>query len=77
MKNLKDTLSTICAILIAIGGVFAGLNVTVLHLPPWITAVGAIMVTIGSTIIGILTGKNPDGTTKSIAQVDTQNSQAK
>lgn len=76
MNNIKSILSTICAVAIAIGGALAGLNATVLGLPTWVTAVGAIVVTIATAIIGILTGRNPDGTVKTARQVDNLNNEA-
>ena len=76
-SNLKDVISTICAYFIAVGTVLAGLNIAVLHLPNWVTVVGAAMVAIGSGITSVLTGKNPDGTTKPPDQVASQNAGGK
>lgn len=76
MKNIKEILSTICAVVIAICGVMAGLNATVLGLPTWVTTVGIIGVAIGTAIIGVLTGRNPNGTTKTPIQVEKLNSEA-
>ena len=72
MKNLKDTLSTICAIAIAIGSVLSGVNVAVLHWPGWVTGLGAVMFALGTAVIGVLTGKNPDGSTKTQEQINAQ-----
>ena len=72
-SNIKDTISTICGILIILGGALATINAAALHLPVWVTALGGAMATIGTAVIGILTGKNPDGTTKTTDQVVQQN----
>lgn len=64
MTNFKDKVTNYCALLIAIGTALAGLNVTVLHLPTWITVVGGIMIGLGTTITSVLTGKSADGTKK-------------
>jgi hypothetical protein len=75
-SNIKDTLSTICGILILLGGALATINAAALHLPVWVTAAGGAMVAIGTAIIGILTGKNPDGSTKTPIQVNELNQTA-
>jgi hypothetical protein len=76
LSNIKDWLSTICGIMILLGGALATLNATALHLPVWVTASGGAMVAIGTAIVSILTGKNPDGSTKTPIQVNELNQTA-
>ena len=73
MSNLKDILSTILGVLLAIFTAIGGLNIAVLHLPTWITTVAVIGVAICGAIIGVITGKNPNLSSKTPEQVDAQN----
>jgi hypothetical protein len=73
MKNLKDTFSTIASVMIAMAGVVLALSQAGLTLPKWLNVLGIVLGVVGGSIIGILTGKNPDGTTKTADQVITQN----
>ena len=77
MKNLKDKLSTICGIIFLIGGAIVSVGATGgAILPVWLVSGAGVATALSGAVIGILTGKNPDGSTKSIPQIDTQNSQA-
>lgn len=69
MANIKDTMTTIAAWLIGLGTFLAGLNITVLHLPDWVTVVGTLMLGLGGVITSIYTGKNSDGSTKTPDQL--------
>lgn len=78
MKNIKDTLTTICGIMIAASGTILTVDKTVPgFVPEKISTIGAVMGVVALSVLGYLTGKNPDGSTKSVAQVEAQNSQGK
>lgn len=66
MKNLKDTLSTICAVLLVLSGVVVSLPAQGVILPPIVSTIAIIVGAVSGAIIGVLTGKNPNGTTKVI-----------
>jgi uncharacterized membrane protein len=66
MKNLKDTLSTICAVLLVLSGVVVSLPAQGVMIPPIVSTIAIIVGALAGAVIGILTGKNPNGTTKVI-----------
>jgi hypothetical protein len=77
MKNLKDNLSTICGILFLIGGAIVSVGATGgIAEPTWLVSGAGILTAVSGAIVGFLTGKNPNGSTKSVEQTTTQNSQA-
>jgi hypothetical protein len=76
MQNIKDTLTTIAGIIGAIGAAIVAVS-SQITLPTWITSTGGISVAISVAVVGYLTGKNPNGTTKSDTQVTNQNAQSK
>lgn len=63
MKNIKDILSTICGLWIALVVAFKTQGIT---LSPTIDPVLEIGSVVSVVIIGYLQGKNPNGTTKEI-----------
>jgi hypothetical protein len=65
-SNLKDTLTTIFAIV----GVLGGVALTIPILPSWI---GGALVAASVGVIGVLSGKTPNGSTKTPLQVAAQN----
>ena len=77
MSNYKDLLSTICGIVIAICGAGTGLiwqlGVT---LPGWVSPTAIALAGIAAIILGLVTGKNPNLTTKTPRQVDNLNNEA-
>jgi hypothetical protein len=75
-SNLKDTLSTVAAILGTISGLILALPTQGVILPSWVTTIGAVGATLSITIIGLLTGKLPNGGTKPVEVVVAQNQQA-
>jgi hypothetical protein len=77
MKNLKDTLTTIAGVMVAFGGTVYTLGKAGIVLPEWLNTAGVVAATVGASIGLYLTGKNPDGSTKSAAQVEAQNEQKK
>lgn len=66
MKNLKDTLSTICAVLLVLSGVVVALPAQGVILPPIVSTIAIVVGAVAGAVIGILTGKNPNGSTKVI-----------
>lgn len=78
MENLKDKVSTICGVIFAVcTSIVATAASGVIVLPTWLTATAGTLIAVSGGIIGILTGKNPNGSTKTTEQVVTQNTQAK
>ena len=72
MKDPKNTLSNIAAYAIALGTFLAGLNVTVLHLPVWVTALGGAIVGLGGFLNALCTGRNSDLSKKTTGQLENQ-----
>jgi len=73
MNNLKDKLSNICAWITGIGGVILGAQIAgQITLPTWLTSILGTLVGIAVISTQILTGKNPDGTTKTPEQIAEQ-----
>ena len=73
MNNLKDILSTICGVIIAICGAGSGLiwllGVT---LPTWVSILAIALAGVAVIVLGLLQGKNPDGSTKTPEQINNQ-----
>jgi VIT1/CCC1 family predicted Fe2+/Mn2+ transporter len=72
-SNLKDTLSTICGVVLAI---CTTLLATLSTMPTWLKTTCGILIAISGAVIGVLTGKAPNGTTKTEVQVKNQNIQS-
>ena len=72
-SNLKDTLTTISGLIVAVGGTL----LTVKGLPETIQVILGIAIAISVGVIGFFTGKAPDGTAKTNSQLKDQNVQAK
>lgn len=77
MKNIKDTITTICGIVIAASGSVMALTQGGIVLPTSVTTTATALGIIALSVLGYFTGKNPDGSTKSAEQVEKQNAQAK
>jgi len=60
--NLKDTISTICGVIFAICVAL----MAVPGLPVIVTQIAAGGMAVSGAVIGIMTGKNPNGSTKVI-----------
>jgi len=69
MKNYKDTISTICGIIIAFGGTILALPTQGITIPTWMTTVATVLVAIAGTVMGILIGKNADMSKKTTNQL--------
>ena len=67
--NLKDTLSTICGIIIAICTAL----LTLTTIPGWLQTACGIAIALAGAIIGWITGKNPNLSTKTDTQVTNAN----
>lgn len=72
MKNLKDTVTTICGILIAVSGTVYTLTQAGIVLPTQVTTIATAVGIIAMAVLGYFTGKNPDGTKKTSDQIDAQ-----
>jgi hypothetical protein len=83
-QNLKDTITTYAAIVMGIATTIVGLPFAVsaavpsvtFSLPPIVNVICGIFIALSIGITQVLTGKNPNGTTKSDAQISAQNSQS-
>lgn len=73
MRNLKDKLSTICGIILAAAGIVLTLATGGLSLPPGVVTTATALAAISGGIIAYLTGKNPNGKTKTAQAIKTQN----
>ena len=63
MRDLKNTISTICAFIMAICGALLGVA-TAVPFPSWVVPVCTVLLAVAGAVIGVLTGRNPDGTIK-------------
>ncbi len=68
MKNSKDTISTICGIVFAIGTSLLAIQ-TQISLPPIVITIAGSLVALSGGILGVATGKNADMSTKTPEQV--------
>ena len=66
MKNLKDRISTICAILLALCGAVVAMQQAGVVVPSTILTITGVVAALSTAVIGYLTGKKPDGTAKKI-----------
>jgi hypothetical protein len=77
-SNIKDTVTTICAWVTVVGGAILAAQIAgQITLPASIAGVLGTAVTVALAVTQFLTGKNPNGTTKTDAQVVAQNTAAK
>ena len=73
MTNIKDTLTTICGFIFGIAtAVLTYQQSTGIAFPEWLTVALGIAITISGFVIFYFTGKNPDGSTKTVTQVQDQ-----
>lgn len=66
MKNLKDTLTTICGVLGLICGVIVTLPLDGAIITPTLKTIAGAIASLSIAIIGFMSGKNPNGSTKVI-----------
>ena len=82
--NLKDTLTTYAAIAFGLAVAVLGLPTAiqaiaptaVFVMPPIVNVISGIIIAVSIVITQALTGKNPDGSTKTPTQIVSQNTQA-
>ena len=78
LSNLKDTVTTICAWVTVVGGAVLAAQVAgQISLPDVVTGILGTAVGLAVAITQFLTGKNPNGSKKSDAQVENQNLNSK
>lgn len=77
MSNLKDTLSGVAAVLASISGVILAVQTQGIVVPAWLNTVAVVFGAISLGVTSFLTGKNPNGTTKTESQVEKLNSESK
>lgn len=68
MKDLKETLSTIAALIAAICGFIIVLSQAGIQMPSWLVIVCGAVPTFCTTVIGILTGRDKYGKKKVIEE---------
>lgn len=73
MENLKDKITNIAGVLIAIGGVIVILEQSGVILPQWIITTGIVLASLGGAIVSYFTGKNPNGTVKADSIIEIAN----
>jgi len=76
-SNIKDTLTSIAGACLLLSGAVLGASQYGIVLPSVVLGIAGSVATISGGVIAYLTGKNPDGSTKSPDQVANQNTQAK
>lgn len=73
MKNLKDNVTSICGLIIALCGAFTSLSAGGMVLPAWVITTCTILSAISTALIGYYTGKNPNGSVMNKDQIDYRN----
>lgn len=68
MKDLKETLSTIAALIAAICGFIIVLSQAGISMPTWLVIVCGAVPPFCTTVIGILTGRRHDGKKKTFEE---------
>lgn len=68
-SNLKDTLTTICGLVVAVGGSLLAVE----GISANVKVILGIAVSVSVGIIGFLTGKAPNGSIKTDSQLKDQN----
>lgn len=72
MEDLKNTLSTYAGIAGAVGAIIIGLPTQGIVLPNWLMGIGATLVGLSATVLGVLQGRNADGSKKTPEQIAAQ-----
>ena len=72
MKNLKDTVTTICGLLIAVTGSVQVIIAMGVVLPQTVVSGSIIVGVVSMSVLGYFTGKNPDGSKKTPEQIAAQ-----
>ncbi len=72
MKNLKDKISTVCGIVLLISGCILSVTTAGVALPVVVVTSATLGASISGGLLAYLTGKNPDGSTKTVEQIEAQ-----
>jgi membrane protein DedA with SNARE-associated domain len=73
MKNLKDKLTTICGVIIAICGAISSLSAGGIVLPSWLITTCIILTAASGAVIGFFTGRRPNGGSMNNKQIEATN----
>jgi hypothetical protein len=76
MENLKDKITTISGLLFVICGAVLGVQ-TQYPLPKCVVTIAAVLASVCAAVTMYMTGKNPNGTTKTSEQAAAINNLAK
>jgi VIT1/CCC1 family predicted Fe2+/Mn2+ transporter len=68
MKDIKNVVTTICGLIIAICGALLGVA-TQVTLPSWLITTCIISMAVATAILGFFSGRNPDGSSKTPTQL--------
>ena len=72
MKDLKDNATNIAGILIVFAGIIGSVVTAGVSIPASLITAGAVSGSVGAGILSFFTGKNADGSKKSVEQIDGQ-----
>ncbi len=72
MEDLKDKATNLGGVLILVAGMVGSMVTAGVALPAMIITGAAISGSVGAAIISFFTGKNADGTKKSVEQIELQ-----
>jgi drug/metabolite transporter (DMT)-like permease len=72
VTDLKNTVSTIAGILVAVCGVILALPAQGIALPEVVILVATIISAVAAAIMGVLIGRNADGSAKTPEQIAAQ-----
>jgi hypothetical protein len=76
-SNIKDWMTTLCGIIIAVCAGGTGFLYTIgITFPAWVYSIAVVLSALAVYVKANLVGKNPDGTTKTPTQVSQLNQQA-
>jgi VIT1/CCC1 family predicted Fe2+/Mn2+ transporter len=73
MQNIKDTLTTVAAVMAALAGAIFGIGAQGVILPAWLNTAAIVLGGLSVAIIGFLSGKLPNGTSKTPEQIEKAN----
>ena len=71
MKNIKDTISTICGLIVAICGSLLAASFAA-SFPQWLQITLGVLVAVATAVLGFFQGRNADGSKKSDNQAEWQ-----
>lgn len=69
MSNVKDKITTIAGWMVALSGLVLSLSTGGIVLPVYVITGASVCGTVGLAVIGFISGKNPNLTTKTAEQV--------